>query len=236
MMSSEVSLEYRTPMRMAVSLMPKAQDVGPTWAWFCIAPDVPVQKLWWVAWCAGQLPDRKPNDVTQKPQTCDVKWLSMVVIRLWTGASCRYWNDGFWLWTHAIFLTYRRTRISPSDIHTPCVSTSVELLSSTLAKLRATSTCTHHKELLVCKKSNPHWDGTADIGSGYRSVFCGASNQETSVAVPWKMTDHVTPPSCLVVNKQRLVTKDRIKSNFWPKRWQKHPLPRPTNELCISHK
>ena len=51
------------------------------------------------------------------------------------------------------------------------------------------------------------WGGTAGIGSGYRSVFCSASNQETSVAVPWKMTYHVTPPPSLVVNKARLTTK-----------------------------
>ena len=44
-------------------------------------------------------------------------------------------------------------------------------------------------------------------GSVYRSVFCSASNRETSLAVPWKMTYHVTPPSCLVVNKARLTTK-----------------------------
>ena len=49
------------------------------------------------------------------------KWSSMGVIRLWTGASYRYWNDGFWLWTHAIFSTYRRTLISPSEIHTHAV-------------------------------------------------------------------------------------------------------------------
>ena len=51
------------------------------------------------------------------------------------------------------------------------------------------------------------WGGTAGIGSGYRSVFCSASNQETSVAAPWKMTYHVTPPPFLVVNKARLTTK-----------------------------
>ena len=44
-------------------------------------------------------------------------------------------------------------------------------------------------------------------GSVYRSVFCSASNRETSLAVPWKMTYHVTPPSCLVVNKARLTSK-----------------------------
>ena len=111
-------LVHRTPMRMAVSSMPKAQNAGPTWAWFYIALGIPAEKLWWLAWCAGRLPDRKPNDVTQKPQTCEVKWSSMVAIRLWTGTSCKYWNDGFWIWTHAIFSTYRRTWISPSEIHT----------------------------------------------------------------------------------------------------------------------
>ena len=105
-----------------------------------------------------------------------------------------------------------------------------------LATLRATSPCTHHKELLGCKESSPHWGGTADIGSGYHSVFCSESIQETSVAVPWEMTYHATPPSCLVVNKARLVTKDGIKSNSWPKRQQRHPLPRPTSERCSSHK
>ena len=67
-------LDHRTPMLMVVSSMPKAQDAGPTWAWFYVALDIPAEKLWWVAWCAGRLPDRKPNDVTQKPQRCNVKW------------------------------------------------------------------------------------------------------------------------------------------------------------------
>ena len=103
------------------------------------------------------------------------------------------------------------------------------------ATLWAASPCTHHKELLGCKESSPHWGGTADIGSGYRSVFCSGGYQGTSVAVPWKMTYHVTPPSCLV-NRERLVTRDGIKPNFWPKRRQKCPLPRPTSERCNSHK
>ena len=90
-----IPLEYRTLMRMGVSLMPKAQDEGPTWAWFCVAPDVLAEKLWWVAWCAGRLPDRTPNDVAQKPHTCDVILSSMGEVRLWTGASNRCWNDGF---------------------------------------------------------------------------------------------------------------------------------------------
>ena len=89
----------------------------------------------------------------------------------------------------------------------PCVCVSVELLSLMLPTLRATSPSTHHKELLVCKASIPHWDGTAGNGSVYHSVFYSASNQETSVAVAWKMTYHVTLPSCLVVNQTRLTTK-----------------------------
>ena len=94
----------------------------------------------------------------------------------------------------------------------------------------------HITRSLCAKKSSPHWGGTADIVSGYRSIFCTGSNQETSVAVQWKMTYHVTPPSCFVVNRERLVTKDGIKSNFWPKRRQKRPLPKPTSERCSSHK
>ena len=90
-----IPLEYRTLMRMAVSIKMKAQDEGPTWALFCIAPVVPAGKLWWVAWCVDRLSDRKPNDVTQKPQTCDVKWSSLGEVRLWTDALNRYWNDGF---------------------------------------------------------------------------------------------------------------------------------------------
>ena len=94
----------------------------------------------------------------------------------------------------------------------------------------------HTSQWASCVQRSPHLGGTADIGSGYRSIFCSESNQETSVAVPWKMTYHVTPPSCLVVNKARLVTKDGIKSNSWPKWRQKRPLPRPTIERCSSHK
>ena len=41
----------------------------------------------------------------------------MEAIRFWTGASCRYWSDDFWIWTHAIFLTCRSKGISPSAIH-----------------------------------------------------------------------------------------------------------------------
>ena len=111
-------LVHRTPMRMAVLLMPKAQDAGSTWAWFYIALGVPAKKLWWEAWCLDWLLDHKPNDVTQKPQTCDVKLSSLEEVRLWTDASYSCWNDDFWLETRAIFSTYRRTRISPSEIHT----------------------------------------------------------------------------------------------------------------------
>ena len=68
-----IPLEYHTVMQTAVSIKIKVQDEGPTWAQFCVAPDIPARKLWWVAWCADLLPDRKPNEVTQKPHTCDVK-------------------------------------------------------------------------------------------------------------------------------------------------------------------
>ena len=46
-------------------------------------------KPWPVTWCAGRLPDRTPNDVAQKPQTCDVILSSRVIVRPWRGASCR---------------------------------------------------------------------------------------------------------------------------------------------------
>ena len=52
-------------------------DEGPT-SWFCVASDVPTGKPWPVAWCAGRLPDRTPNDVAQKPQTCDVRGAEMM--------------------------------------------------------------------------------------------------------------------------------------------------------------
>ena len=104
--------------RMAASAMITAQDEGPTWAWFCVAPDVPSGKLWRVAWCADRLLDHTPNDVTQKPQTCDVILSSMGEVRLWGGASYTCWNDDFWLETRAIFLTYRTPRILPHGIRT----------------------------------------------------------------------------------------------------------------------
>ena len=94
--------QHHRRMRMAVSAMITTQDEGPTWAWFCVAPDVPAGKLWWVAWCASRLLDHTPNDVAQKPQTCDVILSSMGEVRLWRGASYRCWNDDFWLETCAI--------------------------------------------------------------------------------------------------------------------------------------
>ena len=70
----------------------------------------------------------------------------------------------------------------PSLPPPPCVS--AEQLSLTLPMPRATTPCTHHKEILGCKASIPHSDGTAGNGSGNGAVFCGASTRETSVAVP----------------------------------------------------
>ena len=79
---------------------------------------VPTGKPWPVAWCAGQLPDRTPNDVAQKPQTCDVILSSRVVVHPWRGASCWCWNDDFWLETRAIFSSYRTPWILTNEIHT----------------------------------------------------------------------------------------------------------------------
>ena len=105
-------------------------DEDPTWAWFCVAPDVPAGKPWPVAWCAGRLPDRTPNDVAQKPQTSNVKKSSRVVIRPWRGASYRYWNDDFWLEKRAIFSSYRTPRILTNEIHTLAVKILVGILTS----------------------------------------------------------------------------------------------------------
>ena len=49
---------------------------------------------------------------------CEMIVESLEAIRLWTGSSCRYWNDDFWFWTHAIFSTCRSEQIFPSAIHT----------------------------------------------------------------------------------------------------------------------
>ena len=130
MTSSEDSPQHHRRMRMAVSVMIKAQDEGPTWTWFCVAPDISTGKLWWVAWCAGRLLDHTPNDVAQKPQTCDVILSSMGEVRLWRGASYKCWNDDFWLETRAIFSTYRRTQILPNGIHTLGVMIHVGTLTS----------------------------------------------------------------------------------------------------------
>ena len=127
--------QHHRRMRMAVSVMIKAQDEGPTWAWFCVAPNVPAGKLWRVAWCAGQLLDHTPNDVAQKPQTCDVISSSMGEVRLWRGASYTCWNDDFWLETRAIFSTYRRTQILPNGIRTLGVKIHVGTLTSCAASL-----------------------------------------------------------------------------------------------------
>ena len=55
---------------------------------------------------------------TKATEGGDVKWESMEAIRLWTGATCRYWNADFWLWIHAIFSTCRSEWIFPSAIYT----------------------------------------------------------------------------------------------------------------------
>ena len=104
-------------MRMAVSAMITTQDEGPTWAWFCVAPDVPAGKLWRLAWCASRLLDRTPNDVAQKAQTCDVILSSMGEVRLWRGASYRCWNDDFWLETH-LFDLQNATNLHQWDSYT----------------------------------------------------------------------------------------------------------------------
>ena len=122
--------QHHRRMRMAVSVTITAQGEGPTWAWFCVAPDVPAGKLWWVAWCAGRLLDHTPNDVAQKPQMCDVISASMGEVRLWRGASYRCWNDDFWLETRAIFSTYRRIQTSPNGIRTLGVMSHIGTLTS----------------------------------------------------------------------------------------------------------
>ena len=114
-----IPCQHHCRMRMAVSVMIKAQDEGPTWAWFCVAPDVPAGKLWWVAWCAGRLLDHTSNDVAQKPQTCDVIWSSMGEVRLWRGASYKFWNDDFWLEnTCQLFDLQNTTNLAQWDSYT----------------------------------------------------------------------------------------------------------------------
>ena len=122
--------QHHRRMRMAVSAMITTQDEGPTWAWFCVAPDVPTGKLWWVAWCASRLLDHTPNDVAQKPQTCDVILSSVGEVRVWRGASYSCWNDDFWLETRAIFSTYRTPRIFTNGIRTLGVMIPVGTLTS----------------------------------------------------------------------------------------------------------
>ena len=122
--------QHHRRMRMAVSVMITSQDEGPTWAWICVAPNVPAGKLWRVAWCADQLLDHTPNDVTQKPQTCDVILSSMGEVRLWRGASYKCWNDDFWLETRAIFSTYRTPQILPNGIRTLGAMSHVGTLTS----------------------------------------------------------------------------------------------------------
>ena len=122
--------QHHRRMWMAVSAMITTQDEGPTWAWFCIAPDVPAGKLWRVAWCAGRLLDHTPNDVAQKPQTCDMILSSMGEVCLWRGASYRCWNDDYWLETRAIFSTYRTPQILTNGIPTLGVMIPVGTLTS----------------------------------------------------------------------------------------------------------
>ena len=47
---------------------------------------------------------------------CNVKWSSMVVIRLWTGATCKYWNDG--LNTCHLFDLQKDTNLTQWDSYT----------------------------------------------------------------------------------------------------------------------
>ena len=42
----------------------------------------------------------------------------MELVRPWRGASCRCWNDDFWLETLAIFSSYRTPQILTNEIHT----------------------------------------------------------------------------------------------------------------------
>ena len=85
----------------------------------------------------------------------------------------------------------------------------------------------------MCKASIPRSDGTAGKGSVYRSVFGSASTQETSVAVPWKRTCHVTPPSC---QQSTAAHENGIKSISGQKRRRKRPHLGATSERCNSHK
>ena len=97
------------------------------------------------------------NDITQKPQTCDVKLSSLGEVPLRTDASYRCWNDDFWLETRAIFLTYRRPRILPNGIHTP----GVMIHEGTWAVAQQT----HPVQTEVCQAS-PHLDPVTSPGCG----------------------------------------------------------------------
>ena len=50
--------------------------------------------------------------------TCDVKLTSMEVVHPWRGASCRCWNDDFWLET--LFILQNATNLDQWDSYTCC--------------------------------------------------------------------------------------------------------------------